>query len=598
MRVIATAGHVDHGKTTLVAALTGHNPDRWAEEHRRGLTIDLGYAWTTLPTGHTISFVDVPGHQRFIGNMLAGIGPAPAVMLIIAADEGWREQTTEHLDAINALGITHGIIVITRTDLADPTPTITDTRAHLTDTGLANAPIITCSARTGTGLNQLRAALATLCDTLPAPTTNSRIRLWIDRVFTIHGAGTIATGTLESGTITIGDTLTAHTPTSHHTTTVRGIQTLETDRDTVPAVARIALNLRGLTTTDLHRGDLLLTPHTWHTTTTTDIRLHPINNTTELPEYLMAHVGTHAAQVRIRPLDHTTARLTWPHPLPLATGDRLVLRDPGRRAITAGATILDTDPPPLTRRGAARARAQQLTQATTTFDLTTEVTRRGYLTETDARALGATDTDITTNNPHLIHTCGLLICPTQWDTWITRLTETVNHAIDTDPLQARTPAPAAARAADLPTPQLIPHLIATTDTLKLTDGYLHIPGRGPNLGAAEPGLAHIEHRLATHPFAAPERDELTANHLSPKHIAAAVRLGRLIDLGDNIVLTPRAPALAMRELATLPQPFTTSQARQKLGTTRRVIIPLLEELDRRGWTRRIDAGHREIIRGN
>ncbi|WP_208317882.1 selenocysteine-specific translation elongation factor, partial [Dermatophilus congolensis] len=534
MRVIATAGHVDHGKTTLVAALTGHNPDRWAEEHRRGLTIDLGYAWTTLPTGHTISFVDVPGHQRFIGNMLAGIGPAPAVMLIIAADEGWREQTTEHLDAINALGITHGIIVITRTDLADPTPTITDTRAHLTDTGLANAPIITCSARTGTGLNQLRAALATLCDTLPAPTTNSRIRLWIDRVFTIHGAGTIATGTLESGTITIGDTLTAHTPTSHHTTTVRGIQTLETDRDTVPAVARIALNLRGLTTTDLHRGDLLLTPHTWHTTTTTDIRLHPINNTTELPEYLMAHVGTHAAQVRIRPLDHTTARLTWPHPLPLATGDRLVLRDPGRRAITAGATILDTDPPPLTRRGAARA-------------------------------LGATDTDITTNNPHLIHTCGLLICPTQWDTWITRLTETVNHAID---------------------------------TLKLTDGYLHIPGRGPNLGAAEPGLAHIEHRLATHPFAAPERDELTANHLSPKHIAAAVRLGRLIDLGDNIVLTPRAPALAMRELATLPQPFTTSQARQKLGTTRRVIIPLLEELDRRGWTRRIDAGHREIIRGN
>ncbi|MBO3136937.1 selenocysteine-specific translation elongation factor, partial [Dermatophilus congolensis] len=500
-RVIATAGHVDHGKTTLVAALTGHNPDRWAEEHRRGLTIDLGYAWTTLPTGHTISFVDVPGHQRFIGNMLAGIGPAPAVMLIIAADEGWREQTTEHLDAINALGITHGIIVITRTDLADPTPTITDTRAHLTDTGLANAPIITCSARTGTGLNQLRAALATLCDTLPAPTTNSRIRLWIDRVFTIHGAGTIATGTLESGTITIGDTLTAHTPTSHHTTTVRGIQTLETDRDTVPAVARIALNLRGLTTTDLHRGDLLLTPHTWHTTTTTDIRLHPINNTTELPEYLMAHVGTHAAQVRIRPLDHTTARLTWPHPLPLATGDRLVLRDPGRRAITAGATILDTDPPPLTRRGAARA-------------------------------------------------------------------------------------------ADLPTPQLIPHLIATTDTLKLTDGYLHIPGRGPNLGAAEPGLAHIEHRLATHPFAAPERDELTANHLSPKHIAAAVRLGRLIDLGDNIVLTPRAPALAMRELATLPQPFTTSQARQKLGTTRRVIIPLLEELDRRGWTRRIDAGHR------
>ncbi|MBO3160373.1 selenocysteine-specific translation elongation factor, partial [Dermatophilus congolensis] len=139
--------------------------------------------------------------------------------------------------------------------------------------------------------------------------------------------------------------------------------------------------------------------------------------------------------------------------------------------------------------------------------------------------------------------------------------------------------------------------ITNTDTLELTNGYLHIPGRGPNLGPAEPGLTHIEQHLAAHPFAAPERDELTASHLGPKQIAAAVRLGRLIDLGDNIVLTPRAPALAMRELATLPQPFTTSQARQKLGTTRRVIIPLLEELDRRGWTRRIDAGHREIVRG-
>ncbi|MBO3152616.1 selenocysteine-specific translation elongation factor, partial [Dermatophilus congolensis] len=149
----------------------------------------------------------------------------------------------------------------------------------------------------------------------------------------------------------------------------------------------------------------------------------------------------------------------------------------------------------------------------------------------------------------------------------------------------------------LPTPHLIPHLITNTDTLELTNGYLHIPGRGPNLGPAEPGLTHIEQHLAAHPFAAPERDELTASHLGPKQIAAAVRLGRLIDLGDNIVLTPRAPALAMRELATLPQPFTTSQARQKLGTTRRVIIPLLEELDRRGWTRRIDAGHREIVRG-
>jgi len=151
MHVIATAGHVDHGKSTLVRALTGTEPDRWAEERRRGLTIDLGYAWTTLGSGEQVAFVDVPGHQRFIGNMLAGLGPAPAVLFVVAADEGWRRQSEEHLAAVTALGLRHGVLAVTRSDLADPAPAIAEARAHLAASSLGDAPAVAVSGTTGSG---------------------------------------------------------------------------------------------------------------------------------------------------------------------------------------------------------------------------------------------------------------------------------------------------------------------------------------------------------------------------------------------------------------------------------------------------------------
>src|SRR6476469_10618019 len=136
MFVVATAGHVDHGKSTLVRAPTGMEPDRWAEERRRGMTIDLGYAWTTLATGETLGFVDVPGHERFIGNMLAGLGPAPAVLVVVAADEGWRRQSTEHLAAIDALGLRHGLLAVTRSDLADPGPAMAESLERIRGSSL------------------------------------------------------------------------------------------------------------------------------------------------------------------------------------------------------------------------------------------------------------------------------------------------------------------------------------------------------------------------------------------------------------------------------------------------------------------------------
>ena len=245
MQVIATAGHVDHGKSTLVRALTGTEPDRWAEERRRGLTIDLGYAWTTLDSGERVAFVDVPGHQRFIGNMLAGLGPAPAVLFVVAADEGWRRQSQEHLAAVTALGLRHGILAVTRSDRADPGPALAEARAQLAASSLGEVAAVAVSGTTGSGMDELRQLLDDLVSHLPTPDRAARVRLWVDRSFTIRGSGTVVTGTLGAGTIRGGDTLELR----GEPVRVRALQSLGQDHQQVQAVARVAVNLRQVVST-------------------------------------------------------------------------------------------------------------------------------------------------------------------------------------------------------------------------------------------------------------------------------------------------------------------------------------------------------------
>jgi len=207
VQVIATAGHVDHGKSTLVRALTGMEPDRWEAERRRGMTIDLGFAWLTLPSGERLAFVDVPGHERFVPNMLAGVGPVPAVMFVVAADEGWMPQSAEHLAAVDALGIGRGLLVVTRADLADPGPALREAAARIRGSSLGQVDGLAVSGVTGQGMPELRAALAALAGRLPAADPGAPVRLWADRAFSIRGSGTVVTGTLPAGTIAAGDEL-------------------------------------------------------------------------------------------------------------------------------------------------------------------------------------------------------------------------------------------------------------------------------------------------------------------------------------------------------------------------------------------------------
>ena len=586
MHVLATAGHVDHGKSTLVRALTGMEPDRWAEERRRGMTIDLGYAWAGLPSGQVLAFVDVPGHARFIGNMLAGLGPAPAVLMVVAADEGWRRQSGEHLAAVDALGLTQGVLAVTRSDLADPGPATAEALAQMADSSLGTVPAVAVSGTTGAGLDQLRAALDQLVQRLPVPAADAPVRLWVDRAFTVRGAGTIVTGTLAAGTLRVGDGLTL----GDRVVRVRGLQSLGATAEQVSAVARVAVNLRGVERDEVGRGDALLTPGAWRLARSIDVRL--TRQQERLPEHLVLHVGSTAVPVRLRGLGDDVVRLVLPVPLPLRAGDRALLRDPAEQRVAAGVLVLDADPPALRRRrGAARSRAAELSGATGTADLGAEVGRRGAVPTADLVALGMA----VVPTPGVRTVGDWLVSETAWQGWVLEVARVVDtHAVEA-PLEAGLPAAAAVQAVGLPSPTLLAPVTAAAG-LEQVSGRVRRPGAVPQLGVAEAGLRTVEQRLAADPFAAPETPDLAALGLGPRELAAAQTAGRLVRLGGDVVLLPDAPARAMRVLAGLTQPFTLSQARQALGTTRRVAVPLLEHLDGRGWTRRLDGSLRQVVR--
>ncbi len=358
MSVIATAGHVDHGKSTLVRLLTGMEPDRWAEEHRRGLTLDLGYAWTDID-GRRVAIVDVPGHERYAGSMLAGLGPVAGVMLVVAADDGWAAQTQQHAEAIAALGLADVLPVVTRCDLADGEQVAADCTDRLVGLGIRARTAVLVSGRTGAGLPQLRSAVGELAAAVARADDAAPVRLWVDRSFTIRGAGTVVTGTLPAGRISVGDTLRLH----GRPVRVRGLQTCGESTGVVTAPSRVAVNLRGVDVAEVSRGDALLAPADAGTCSVVDVGLAPLSGAVAgatLPAEAVLHVGTAACTVRIRRLGATFARMTLTAPLPLRLGDRAVLRDPGRRAVLAGVRILALDPEPFRRRGAASRRADAL----------------------------------------------------------------------------------------------------------------------------------------------------------------------------------------------------------------------------------------------
>jgi selenocysteine-specific elongation factor len=581
VHVLATAGHVDHGKSTLVRALTGMEPDRWAEERRRGMTIDLGFAWATLPSGATVAFVDVPGHERFVPNMLAGVGPVPAALFVVAADEGWKPQSTEHLAALHALGVRHGLLVVTRCDLADPGPATADALARIAATSLTTVEAVAVSAVTGAGLTELRAALDRLVGGLPRPDPQAPVRLWIDRSFTITGAGTVVTGTLGAGRLRPGDELELTGTT--RPVRVRGLHSLGARADEVRAVARIAVNLRGVDKATVGRGEALLTPGRFRVTDLIDVRVHG-DPVADLPATLTLHAGSAAVPVRVRPLGADTVRLRLGGALPLRIGDRALLRDAGRHHVAGGVTVLDVVPPGLTRRGAAAARAEVLATMDGVPDLASELRRRLLVRRDDLARMGVPDDGDPVAGSWLAD-------PGHWAAMRTWLAEEVAGYAREHPLEPGAPVEALRHRLGLPDRALVEALVHPPMTVRA--GRVSAGPAGiPDELAAAVGAAFDA--LGDRPFAAPEAHRLTELGLGARQIAAAVRAGLLVKLGDTVLLRADAPARAVPVLAGLPQPFTLSDARRALDTTRRVAVPLLELLDRTGVTRRLPDDRRTV----
>jgi selenocysteine-specific elongation factor len=638
VHVVATAGHVDHGKSALVRALTGMEPDRWEEEQRRGMTLDLGFAWTTLPSGEQMAFVDVPGHERFVSNMLAGAGPAPAVLFVVAADEGWMPQSAEHLAAIDALGVRTGLLAVTRADLADPAAALHEARLKLASTSLgrdAQLEAVAVSAVTGEGMGDLVAALDRLAARLPVPDPRDSVRLWLDRVFAIRGSGTVVTGTLQAGTIRAGDELLL-TP-AMRSVPIRSVQTLGAAAAQATGVARVALNLRGVSASQLGRGMSLVQPGRWTMTDTIDVRLALADDGGEsaadrrLPPQLTLHIGAARAVARVRVLGGGIARLTLDRPLPLHVGDRVLLRDPGAVADRAtgrpllGASVLDVRPPRLHGTGAAAAAAGELGSWPDPPGAADLLRRHRLLRSATAAAMGLRDLPPPVRGDWLAD-------PAHWQLLRQRLAAAVAASARRDPLALGLPVDAARVTLGLPDRSLVEALAGWRagadpgELVELRAGYL-LPGRVPAAvkrdppdrpsgtqgagrtaapavaapaaldGLPGPVAAAVRTLLAeltAAPFSAPDGDRLRQLGLDPRALAAAERAGLVSRFPGNVVLPADAATQAERILAELPQPFTTSEARQALRSSRRVVIPLLEQLDREKITRRLPDDRRTI----
>jgi selenocysteine-specific elongation factor len=586
VHVVATAGHVDHGKSTLVRALTGMEPDRLAEEHRRGMTIDLGFAWTGLPSGAVLAFVDVPGHQRFVPTMLAGVGPVPAALFVVAADAGWMPQSAEHLAVLDALGVRHGLLAVTRSDLAPPGPAMAHARAEIAATSLGAVEAVAVSGATGAGLADLRAALDRLVAGLPAADPAAPVRLWVDRAFTIRGSGTVVTATLGAGTLRTGDEV--ELAGTGRTARVRGLQSLGAPADAVTAVARVAVNLRGVPRDAVRRGDALVSPGRFHHCDVVDIRLagDPV---ADLPAEVILHIGAASVPVRVRSLGPDTARLHLSRALPLRIGDRALLRDPGRRHVAGGVTVLDVAPPELRRRGAAAGRAAVLSTMDGRPDGAGEVRRRLVVRRADLERMGVPVDQRPVAGDWLVE-------PAHWVALRQRLADEVARYARAHPLEAGTPIDVLRHGLDLPDRALVEALVAPP--LAISEGRVTPARATAGTAALPPAIARAVERiradLVDRPFAAPDADRLAELGLGPRELAVAVRAGALVSVVPGVVLQPGAIEAAAEVLAALPQPFTLSEARRALDTSRRVAVPLLQVLDQRGVTRRLPDDRRTL----
>lgn len=556
--VIGTAGHVDHGKSTLVRALTGTDPDRWAEERRRGLTIDLGFAHATLPSGAVLSLVDVPGHVRFIANMLAGAGSIDGVLFVVDAGEGWKPQSEEHLRILELLGLRHGVVVLTKCDLVDDEwreLQAMDVADHLAGTFLEDAPIVGVSAARGQGMGELTAAIEAMLAAIGPSPDRRRPRLWVDRAFAIAGAGTVVTGSLVGGELALDQHVDVVPGGS--SVRIRGLQVHGQAVDRARPGQRVAVNLSGVDLDAIRRGDALVHAEQWRPSTRLDASLTVLASLSHVVSRrgaYQAFIGSGNEPVRVRvlgqasiaPGDSGLVRLHLRDALPLLPGDRFVLRESGRDETVGGGEILDVAP----RLPASRATPDRSVQRV--------IDEHGWI--------DADDLEATTGERR----------PATVGRWVVSEAQLNRGRAD---LLDRVTA-AGADGVDLAV--LDEHQRALLDTmpaLRTADGRVRRADAIDEL-VDHPLLA----RLAA-AGAAPAAPEGVDRGV----LRQMVRRGLLWER-DGIFFHPRAielAAAAVRALAAAhPEGFTVADLRDALGISRKHAVPIAAELDSRGITRR------------
>ena len=558
MHVVATAGHVDHGKSTLVEALTGTDPDRFAEEKARGLTIDLGFAATTLPSGAALSLVDVPGHVRFLKNMLAGVGAVDACLFVVAATEGWKPQSEEHLRILQLLGIGHGVIALTKVGTADE-DLVDLARLEIIEqvegTFLDGAAVVATDAPTGLGLDDLRAALDNLVAATPTAVDHGRPRLWVDRAFSAKGAGTVVTGTLSGGPLRVDDELAIHP--AGTAVRVRSLENHHASHLELPPGSRCAVNLVGAAHDEVVRGDVLVRSDQWHHTAVFDASLQVLERLDHPVSRRGAHVlylgsGEHPVRMRIlgpdalEPGSEGSVRIHLPRPLPLLPGDRFILRESGRSETVGGGEVLDVDP---TEKASAARPDRSVDRV---------VKERGWVDADELERLTgerrAPDVDRWVVNPEILHET------------LERLRDTVDSV---GPL-------------GLELSRLDPFERAVAGLLG--DAVIEA-GRLVPVGTVDPLADHpFVAALAASPFTPPGPDGVDRGELRE-----LVRRGDVIEVEGIFYSTSAIDAaarLAARLLVDDPDGFTVSVFREAAGNTRKHAMPLLSHLDGTGITRR------------
>ena len=610
IRVVGTAGHVDHGKSTLIRALTGIDPDRLREERERGMTIDLGFAWLTLPGGADVGIVDVPGHQDFIRNMLAGVGGIDAVVLVVAADEGVMPQTREHLAILELLGIERGVVALTKRDLVDDEWAAlvrSEVRAALAATPLADAPMVDVSATTRRGLTELLAALEAVLGAAPARRDLGRPRLPIDRAFTMTGFGTVVTGTLVDGSLRVGDDIEVFP--NGLRGRIRGLQTHRRAIEVARPGSRVAANVSGIDKGDLARGMVLAPAGTLRATSVIGARLsllRDISGPLEHDDLVRVHIGTAEAIARVSVLEGRAiepGRRAWVQlhlasPLVVAVHDRFVVRRPSPSETLGGGSVADTSGERTRTRADAAAALERRSAPSpadrllASLDVPRTVAEAGERSGLDGPARDDAYAALVAEG-RAVALADAAISRDAFEALATRIERTLAMAHRKTPLRAGASREEVRSALELPAKRytaLVERLVADGRVIQ-RGSALALPSHRPSLTAEqETAWGKGRAALAIQPLQPPTAATLEREFgLDREVLAALADRGDIVRVGPDAVFLPDAVERFGGAIidALASGPITVARARDVSGSSRKHVVPVLQFLDDHGLTRRV-----------